>query len=102
MGDDAAFQKQVAGLFIEHIPPICKNLFADCAAGNWQGMYFHAHKMKASIDFFNIEMLKEPIRQVEQLAREEGDTDQLHALVHTICEGITVCVEQLKTDFPPS
>ncbi len=98
-GFDDEFIKELAGLFVQHVPALSLELVEACKNKNWQQVYFCAHKMKASIDLLNIEEIKEVIRKISQQAKQELNTEQLPALAEQVNTVVKQCAEQLKEDF---
>ncbi|MEP6465492.1 MAG: Hpt domain-containing protein [Parafilimonas sp.] len=96
---DKEFVKYMVSLFIEHMPQSNTSLESACAANDWQKVYFFAHKMKASIDLFNIIQLKELIRKVEQNAKNSVDIESIPANATFVSNYIKNCIAEMKKDF---
>ena len=99
LGEDADFLQEVTGLFMAHIPILSENITNGIKTRNWAEVYFSAHKMKASIDLFEVDSLKEIIRKTETFAKEEINLDELPALAEQINEIVLACITQMKKDF---
>ena len=93
------FIKYIASLFVQHLPETSVNLEEACKESNWEKVYFFAHKMKASIDLFNLEPLKDIIRSVEQRALKFTQTDLISRDVSFIKTYIHKCVTAMKKEF---
>lgn len=93
------FIKYMASLFVKHLPETSANLEKACKESNWEKVYFFAHKMKANIDLFNLEPLKDLIRKVEQRALKFTQTDSISRDVNFITNYIQQCVVLMKQEF---
>lgn len=97
--DNPEFIKYMASLFVQHIPETSACLEEACKESNWEKVYFFAHKMKASIDLFNLEPLKDLIRKVEIRALKFTQTDLIPNDVSFIASYIHKCVTAMKKEF---
>ena len=93
------FVKYMATLFVQHLPETSANLEQACKESNWEKVYFFAHKMKASIDLFDLSPLKEIIRKVEQRASKFTQTDLISTDVNFITAYIRQCIVMMKREF---
>lgn len=96
---DKEFIKYMIELFIKNIPETSANLENASKESNWEKVYFSAHKMKASIDLFNLTPLKDLIRVVEKKAKHENQTDTIAKDVNYISNYIKECVTDMRSDF---
>ncbi|MFT4154743.1 Hpt domain-containing protein [Parafilimonas sp.] len=96
---DEEFVKFMASLFVQHMPESNAGLEKACAESNWEKVYFFAHKMKASIDLFNLEPVKDLIRKVEQRALKFTQTDLIRKDVTFISGYIGQCIAAMKMEF---
>lgn len=96
---DHEFIKFMASLFVQHMPESNAGLEKACAENNWEKVYFFAHKMKASIDLFNLEPIKDIIRKVEQRALKFTQTDLIPGDVRFITSYIQQCISAMKQEF---
>ena len=96
---DPEFVKYIISLFIKNLPEVNANLENACDENNWEKVYFYAHKMKASIDLFNLEKLKGLIRKVEQKAKNQTETDTISKDVNFISNHIKKCIAAMKKEF---
>ena len=62
-------------------------------------MSFYAHKLKSSIDIFNIDDLKYDIRDLEKFGNEEIKLDEIPALLEKINQIIPKAVEQIRLEI---
>ena len=109
-GNDADFVKFIAQLFVENLPEMATELKKAYQTKDWYHVHFYAHKMKATIDLFSIESLKDLIREVETEGRtlfKEVETkgraehvpQSLNKDVEDVVKVINACTLQLKRDF---
>jgi len=96
---DKDFIKHMMYLLIKNIPETNANLEKACKEKNWERVHFHAHKMKASIDLFNLNALKDLIRQVEFKAKNNSETDTIEADVNFVSNYIKDCVADMKREY---
>ena len=96
---DKEFVKYMVALFIEHIPHSNTDLEKACAEEDWKKVYFYAHKMKASIDLFNLAALKELIRKIEQNAKNLVEVEAIPGNVKFVSDYIKNCIAAMKEDF---
>ncbi len=96
---DAAFVRYMISLFIKHMAESNENLEKACNENDWMKVYFYAHKMKSSIDLFNLNKLKELVRKVEDNAKNNIATKTLSGDVNFISTYIKNCILAMKSDF---
>lgn len=96
---DSEFIKDMISLFLEHIPKTTAELEKANNENNWKKVYFYAHKIKPSIDLFNLNPLKNFIRQLEQKAENELETDTINDDVRFVSDYINKCIAEMKADF---
>src|SRR5690349_18612029 len=95
------FAKEVIELFLNNIPVESQKMLQACTEKNWELVYFLAHKMKASIDLLNIEMLKNDIRLVEKFAKGKitvNDID-INEKVNFINNTIQQCAKEMRENL---
>ncbi|MBS1744755.1 MAG: Hpt domain-containing protein [Bacteroidetes bacterium] len=96
---DDEFLKLMITLFVKNMSESNSTLERACNDKNWQQVHLTAHKMKASIDLFNLHQLKELIRSVESRARHEKETETIPKDVSTINQYINDCIIDMKDDY---
>ena len=96
---DKEFIKHIAGLFIQHMPVMSKELRTAFEKKDWPNLYFYAHKMKASIDLFGIYELTTTIRAIEQQGKSGVPAGNLDGEVKDVNRVIAECVAQLRDEF---
>ena len=73
LGDDEQQLDNMITIFLNETPVMLKALDENCACKNYEEVKFYAHKLKSSIDLFQIDGLQTDIRVLEKLAVEQGD-----------------------------
>jgi HPt (histidine-containing phosphotransfer) domain-containing protein len=96
---DQEFVKYMVSVFLTHMPEYNANLEKAAAESDWKNVYFFAHKMKASIDLFDLKKLRDFIRQLEQKAKNETNTETIAADVQFVSDYIKRCIAEMKVDF---
>jgi HPt (histidine-containing phosphotransfer) domain-containing protein len=96
---DEAFIQLMISLFVKNMSESNSTLEKACQEKDWQQVHLTAHKMKASIDLFNLHQMKDIIRSVETRARHEEETDTLPKDVSIINQYITECIADMKEDY---
>ena len=96
---DSKFVHYMIDLFLETIPKSIIRLKKACHEEDWKSVYFYAHKLKTSIDLFNLTPLKKLIRDLEIKAKTETDTATIAADVTFISDHIKKCMASMKQDF---
>jgi len=96
---DGEFIKYMISLFVKHIPESNANLEKACRENDWANVHFYAHKMKASIDLFNLVPLKTLIRKVEQNAKNIVDTDTIPNDINFVSNYIQKCVVAMREEY---
>ncbi|MBV9962176.1 MAG: hypothetical protein JO072_08010 [Parafilimonas sp.] len=96
---DQDFVKYMVSVFLTHMPGYNASLEKAAADNDWKNVHFFAHKMKASIDLFDLKILRDFIRQLDAKAKNETDTETIAADVEFVSGYIKRCIAQMKVDF---
>jgi HPt (histidine-containing phosphotransfer) domain-containing protein len=99
--DDDQFVYHMISLFLSIIPQT-KDLFIEAAdTENWNDVHFYAHKLKASIDIFDLGALKQVIRSIETRSKKIASSDkvQLQQDVKFVADYLEKCVSEMKAEF---
>ncbi|BAU54883.1 Autoinducer 2 sensor kinase/phosphatase LuxQ [Mucilaginibacter gotjawali] len=79
-----AFVAKMIDVFCEQTPPLIEEMIKAYTDGNYEQMGSLAHKIKPSIDNLKIESLKQVVRDIEIIGRENRDDAGLPAMLgHT-------------------
>lgn len=97
--DDEGFIKNIVGLFIQNVPKNAGELVTACDNGDWERVYFMAHKMKSSIDLVNIDAIRADIKRVELNAKTRENLEEIPAKVAYINEIVEKAAAQMKEEF---
>ncbi len=98
---DVQFIHHMVSLFLTTIPET-KDLLVEAAESeNWSQVHFYAHKLKASIDVFNLNPLKQVIRSIESKSKKIATLDkkQLKQDVQFIADNLEKCITEMKAEF---
>src|SRR3954454_961217 len=93
---DDNFIEEVVTLFINTIPLISDELVRTAKEKKWDEVYFIAHKMKATIDLLNIEILQKEIRMVEESAKSKNQVEYIFDKASFINLVIKDCTKEIK------
>jgi HPt (histidine-containing phosphotransfer) domain-containing protein len=96
---DSEFIHYMIDLFLETIPKTIAKLKKASHEEDWKTVYFYAHKLKTSIDLFNLVPLKQLIREVEIKAKKETETATIAKDVDFISDYIKKSMAAMKHDF---
>ena len=98
---DAQFVVNMVSLFLAVIPET-KSSFVEAAdTENWSQVHFYAHKLKASIDIFNLDALKQMIRSIELRSKKITASDKKHLKqdVKFVADYLDKCITEMKAEF---
>lgn len=98
--NDTAFIHEMLRLFTDTVPASVAELKAAFANNDFTTVSRIAHRLKPAIRHLDIDLLKEPIQQLEYLAKDQPDSPQIRVLIHLV-EGIlgNVCAQLQKTSI---
>lgn len=86
--------RQMESLFVQQSEDALRQFDAHLADKNWKQIGLLAHKIKASIDMLQINTLKQPIRQLEALGKQEKESPEIENLIGLTKEILSkVCTE---------
>lgn len=77
---------QMENLFVQQSEDAIKQFNLLLAEENWKQIGLLAHKIKASIDMLQVNTLKQPIRQLESLGKQESFSPEIPTLIKTVVE----------------
>ncbi|TXE10387.1 Hpt domain-containing protein [Gelidibacter salicanalis] len=95
---DEDFVMAIAAAFLEEVPEDAERLKKAVAERDYYTTYQAAHKMKPTIDLFELGVLEELIT-VQDWGKLEKDNEDVTAQLHIVLEAIKKTVEEIKTDF---
>lgn len=90
--------RQMEKLFVQQSEETVKQIKAYLEQKNWKQIGLLAHKIKASIDMLQINTLKQPIRQLELLGKQEKESSEIEQLVALTSQTLQqICTHILQT-----
>ncbi len=94
--NDEEFIAKMKELFISSTPEIVEQIFETFEGNEFEKMSGLAHKLKPSIDTFNIHSLKETIRKIEKFHTLGGSKEELSAWLLQLKTDSGLVIEDLK------
>ncbi len=98
LGGDRQAMLQMVKIFLQATPESLTELNNCFNKSDLDGVSKLAHKLKSSIDIFSIEEIKNDIRRMENLARENVNTDEIPALMNNINSILNEAIEQVRLE----
>jgi len=99
LGDDPAQVVEMINLFIETIPPELILLKKSAAEGNYDNVATVAHRIKPSIDVFDLQQAMQVIRRIELFCRDIQKQSEVPALVGELTENLFEALDLMKTEL---
>ena len=87
-------------MFCDQTPQMITEMIAAYQQGNLEQLGAIAHKLKPSIDNLNITSLKQLIRDIENISRDEPGNSSLSDLLNNVENIIINVVKTMKQEFP--
>ncbi len=97
--DDEGFIKNIVGLFMQNVPKNASELVTACDNGDWERVFFLAHKMKSSIELVNINAIRSDIKKVELNAKTRQNLEEIPEKVAYIHAVVEKTAQQMKEEF---
>ena len=98
LGNDQQQLGNMIGIFINETPVMIKALNENMLDRNYEEVRFYAHKLKSSIDLFQINGLQNDIRVLEKLAQEKDDVPALQQYVSDITITLETVIEEIQKE----
>jgi len=95
---DEDFVMAIAAAFLEEVPEDAERLKKAVAEKDFYTTYQAAHKMKPTIDLFELGVLEDLIA-VQDWGKLEKKDEDVTAQLQTVLEAIEKTVQEIKTDF---
>lgn len=83
-------------LFVQQSEDALKQFGELFTQQNWKQIGLLAHKIKASIDMLQITPLKQPIRQLEALGKQEKESPEIANLINLTTEILMKVCDEIK------
>jgi len=100
LGGDKKAILQMVKIFLQATPESLNELNKCYQKDDLQGVSKLAHKLKSSVDIFSIQDIKQDIRRLENITRDNINLDEVPELVeriNSILKGAIAQVEEEKT-----
>jgi HPt (histidine-containing phosphotransfer) domain-containing protein len=98
LGDDKQQLGNMISIFLSETPVMIKALNENLSNRNYDEVKFYAHKLKSSIDLFQINGLQNDIRVLEQLANEKSDETAIEQYVSEVTNTLQNVMEEIKNE----
>jgi len=98
-GGDAQFMTDFITLFISSVPNTVEQVEKQRSEENWNEIGLNLHKIKPTVEMFQMNEISGLLKETERLARNEGDPDQIKANLDIIIPGLKRAVEALKPEL---
>jgi PAS domain S-box-containing protein len=93
---DKVFVKKMLSLFSEQIPLSLTTIKEAYLVKDFSEIKTVAHRIKPSIDNMGIVSLKNEIRQIEKLALENKESEELDNLIQYLCKTLDIVIEEIQ------
>jgi two-component system, sensor histidine kinase len=94
-----SFILKMVNLFCEQTPPLIEEMKDSYLANDLEKMGALAHKIKPTLDNFNILFLKEDIRTIENAGKEKIELPDMKELLEKIDKIVTQVIHQMKKEY---
>lgn len=95
-GGSQEFIFSMVETFLEHTPGQLEELKSSFAGGDLSSMGGLAHKIKPNIDLFGVSAIREEIRMVESLGKENNNSPDLAGMIEKIDSVLNQAFQQLN------
>lgn len=95
LGEDKQQLGNMINIFLNETPLMLKALNDQLEKQNYEEVKFYAHKLKSSIDLFQIDGLQNDIRILEKLAVEQDDLPAIGRYVKGITGTLNVVMKEI-------
>jgi len=94
-GDQVQINRMIS-IFIEQTEEACQQIREANAMGDLALIYQIVHRIKPSIDSMGVSHLKEPIKSIEKLTKENDNSDKLQELINTLLVTLELVLAHLR------
>jgi len=98
LGDDKQQLGNMISIFVTETPVMIKALNENMQTKNLEEVRFYAHKLKSSIDLFQINGIQQDIRVLEQLAVEKNDVPLIEQYVSDITNTLETVIAEIQKE----
>jgi HPt (histidine-containing phosphotransfer) domain-containing protein len=98
LGGDKKAILQMVKIFLQATPDSLGELNKCYEKDDYQGVSKLAHKLKSSVDIFSISEIKQDIRRLENITRENVNLDEVPTLVERINKILGETIKQVEKE----
>lgn len=98
LGNDKQQLGNMISIFVSETPLMIQALNDNMQSSNLDEVRFYAHKLKSSIDLFQINGLQQDIRALEKLAGEKNNVTVIQQYVSDITNTLEVVIEEIRKE----
>jgi HPt (histidine-containing phosphotransfer) domain-containing protein len=98
LGGDQKAIFQMVKIFLQATPESLSELNKCYTKEDYDGVSKLAHKLKSSVDIFCIHDIKQDIRRLENITRDNINIDEVPELVEKINNILNLAIEQVKEE----
>ena len=99
LGNDRQQLDNIITIFLSETPLMLTDLNNNLNEKNFDEVKFYAHKLKSSIDLFQINGVQDDIRTLEQLASEQKDIPAIEKYVNAITSMLEEMLVEIKQEI---
>lgn len=93
---DTGKRNQYIQLYLKTAPQLFSDLKITYDNKRWDELYIKAHSLKPQVLYMGISKLSGLLIQIEELAKQKGNTNELGTLVNQACEFNNLSMIELK------
>ena len=98
LGDDKKAILQMVKIFLQATPESLNELNKCFEKNDLQGVSKLAHKLKSSVDIFQVKDIKQEIRRLENNTRDNINLDEVPELVGKINQVLSTTIKQVEEE----
>ena len=91
--------KNLINIFLNNTPEMLAIINKGLEEKDYNKISYYSHKLKSSIDNFNINELKTEIRLIEKYSSQESNIEELPQLIENLNNVLNKVIQKIKEDF---
>jgi HPt (histidine-containing phosphotransfer) domain-containing protein len=99
IGTDEEVIKNMIGIFLTTTPDLLSQVLAGLQSENYDEIAKNVHKLKPTLDIFGIDSLHDPIRSIENYAKQKKNIQKIAELIALLEKTLEKVIFELKKDF---
>jgi HPt (histidine-containing phosphotransfer) domain-containing protein len=99
IGNDEEVIKNMIGIFLTTTPDLLSQVLAGLQSENYDEIAKNVHKLKPTLDIFGIDSLHDPIRSIENYAKQKKNIQKIAELIALLEKTLEKVIFELKKDF---